>query len=74
MGTKTKDGQLEIKIFDEYMRDFQRGDPTLRMFSAHLHMDEATSHLHIDIVLYMTGNKSAIKKDTCGTETDNLLQ
>lgn len=61
MGTKTEDGQLEIKIFDEYMQDFQRSNPTLRMFSAHLHMDEAMSRLHIDIVLYTTGNKSAIK-------------
>ncbi len=39
MGAKTEDGQLAAKILDEYMQDFQRRNPTLRVFSAHLHMD-----------------------------------
>ncbi|EOS24732.1 hypothetical protein C804_05097 [Lachnospiraceae bacterium A4] len=30
MGAKSEDGQLAAKIFDEYMRDFQRRNPTLR--------------------------------------------
>ena len=41
MGAKTEDGQLAAKILDEYMQDFQRRNPTLRVFSAHLHMGEA---------------------------------
>lgn len=41
MGAKTEDGQLAAKILDEYMRDFQRRNPTLRVFSAHLHMGGA---------------------------------
>ena len=49
MGAKTEDGQLAAKILDEYMQDFQRRNPTLRVFSAHLHMDEATPHLHIEV-------------------------
>ena len=49
MGAKTEDGRLAAKILDEYMQDFQRRNPTLRVFSAHLHMDEATPHLHIDL-------------------------
>ena len=32
MGAKTKDGQLAAEILDEYMRDFQRRNPTLRVF------------------------------------------
>ena len=42
------------------MQDFQRRNPTLRVFSAHLHMDEATPHLHIDFVPYITGSKRGL--------------
>ena len=48
MGAKTAEGQMAAKILDEYMKGFQERNPTLRVFSAHLHMDEATPHLHID--------------------------
>ena len=61
MGAKTKDGQLAAKILDEYMQDFQRRNPTLRVFSAYLHMDEATPHLHIDFVPYTTGSKRGLE-------------
>ena len=57
MGAKTEDGRLAAGILDEYMQDFQRRNPTLRVFSAHLHMDEATPHLHIDFIPYTTGSK-----------------
>lgn len=57
MGATTENGQLAAKVLDEYMRDFQRRNPTLRVFSAYLHMDEATPHLHIDFVPYTTGSK-----------------
>ena len=30
------------------------------MFSAHLHMDEATPHLHIDFVPFTTGSKRGL--------------
>ena len=60
MGAETEEGQLATKILDEYMQDFQRRNPTLRVFSAHLHMDEATPHLHIDFVPYITGSKRGL--------------
>ena len=60
MGAKTENGQLAAKVLDKYMRDFQRRNPTLRVFSAYLHMDEATPHLHIDFVPYTTGSKRGI--------------
>ena len=60
MGAKTEDGQLAAKILDEYMQDFKRRNPTLRVFSAHLHMDEATPHLHIDFIPYTTGSKRGL--------------
>ena len=61
MGAKTENGQLAAKILDEYMQDFQQRNPTLRVFSAHLHMDEATPHLHIDFISYTTGSKRGLE-------------
>lgn len=60
MGAKTENGQLAAKVLDKYMRDFQRRNPMLRVFSAYLHMDEATPHLHIDFVPYTTGSKRGL--------------
>ena len=55
-GAATEDGELAAKILDEYMKEFQDRNPNLRVFSAHLHMDEATPHLHIDFVPFTTGS------------------
>ena len=60
MGAKTAEGQVAARILDEYMKGFQKRNPTLRVFSAHLHMDEATPHLHIDFVPYITGSKRGL--------------
>ena len=60
MGATTKEGQMAARILDVYMKDFQRRNPTLRVFSAHLHMDKATPHLHIDFVPYTTGSKRGL--------------
>ena len=60
MGAETEEVRLAAKILGEYMQDFQRRNPTLRVFSAHLHMDEATPHLHIDFVPYTTGSKRGL--------------
>lgn len=59
-GVKTADGILAGKVLNEYMKDFQKRNPTLRVFAAHLHMDEATPHLHIDFVPYITGSKRGV--------------
>ena len=60
MGAKTENGQLAAKVLDKYMQDFQRRNPTLRVFSAYLHMDEVSPHLHIDFVPYTTGSKRGL--------------
>ena len=60
MGAKTENGQLAAKVLDKYMQDFQRRNPMLKVFSAYLHMDEATPHLHIDFVPYTTGSKRGL--------------
>ena len=60
MGAMTEDGKLTAKVLDEYMGEFQERNPTLKVFSAHLHMDEATPHLHIDFVPFTTGSKRGL--------------
>ena len=39
------------------MKDFQKRNPSLRVFNCYLHQDEATPHLHIDFVPYVTNWK-----------------
>ena len=60
MGSETMEGQLAAKILDEYMKGFQERNPTLRVFATHLHLDEATPHLHIDFIPYVTGSKRGL--------------
>ena len=61
MNATTENGCLAAKVLDEYMRDFRQRNPTLRVFSAYLHMDEATPHLHIDFVPFTTGSKRGLE-------------
>ena len=60
MGATTENGELAKTVLDEYYQGFQKRNPTLRVFSAHLHMDEATPHLHIDFVPFTTGSKRGL--------------
>ena len=57
MAAGTPDGELAVKVLDEYIQDFQKRNPTLRVFICYLHQDEATPHLHVDFVPYVTGWK-----------------
>ena len=61
MNATTENGRLAAKVLDEYMRDFRQRNPMLRVFSAYLHMDEATPHLHIDFVPFTTGSKRGLE-------------
>ena len=60
MSAASENGQLARQMLDEYMQSFQQRNPTLRVFSAHLHMDEATPHLHIDFIPFTTGSKRGL--------------
>ena len=60
MNAKSEDGVLAKKILTEFMDEFQARNPNLYVFSAHLHMDEETPHLHIDFVPYITGSKRGL--------------
>ena len=52
--------ELARTVLDEYYQGFQGRNPNLRVFSAHLHMDEATPHIHIDFVPFTTGSKRGL--------------
>ena len=60
MSAESENGELARQILDEYHRRFQERNPQLKVFSAHLHMDEATPHLHSDFVPFTTGSKSGL--------------
>lgn len=64
--TNTKGEYEEIAelILNKFMEDFQKQNPNLYVFSAHLHMDEETPHLHIDFVPFTTGSKRGLETRT----------
>jgi len=57
---KSKEGQLAKEILTEYMEQFQERNPNLYVFSAHIHMDEETPHLHIDFVPFVRESKRGL--------------
>lgn len=60
MAVGTPEGTQAKTVLGEYMEGFQERNPHLRVFAAHLHMDEATPHLHIDFVPFTTGSKRGL--------------
>lgn len=60
INAQSENGELAKKILDEFMENFQQRNPNLKVFSAHLHMDEETPHLHIDFVPFVSGSKRGL--------------
>jgi len=60
MNASSSEGKLAKAILDDYMKSFQKRNSSLHVFSAHLHMDEETPHLHIDFIPYITGSKRGL--------------
>lgn len=46
----SQDWKTKQALCDEYMREFEKRNPNLKVFNAVLHLDEANPHLHIDFV------------------------
>lgn len=59
-GIHTELAETAKQCLIEYANRFQARNPTLRVFWSHLHMDEATPHVHIDFVPYITGSKRSM--------------
>ena len=54
------DGELAVKILDEYARGFSERNPNFHVFNSVLHLDEKTPHLHIDYVPIADGYKNGL--------------
>ena len=50
MNAKSEEGELAKEILIEFMKDFQKRNQYLQVFSAHLHMDEETPYIHVDFI------------------------
>lgn len=59
-GATTEIGMQAKMALDEYYNGFAERNPNLYVFSAHLHMDEATPHIHIDFVPFITGSNRGL--------------
>lgn len=60
MNAKSEEGQLAKEILIEFMKDFQKRNPYLHVFSAHLHMDEETPHVHVDFIPVICNSKRGL--------------
>ena len=65
-GDLTEDAKTAIEILEQYAKTFQERNPNLYLFNCVMHLDEATSHLHIDYIPVAHGYKN-------GMETRNSL-
>ena len=57
MNAREIEGSAAKDILIQFMQQFQERNPNLYVFSAHLHMDEETPHLHIDFVPFIRNSK-----------------
>ena len=60
MGAAGENAELAKTILDKFYHSFLERNPQLHVYSAHLHMDEATPHLHIDFIPFTTGSKRGL--------------
>lgn len=42
--------EVKKQLCEDYMREFEKRNPNMKVFNAVLHLDEANPHLHIDFV------------------------
>lgn len=49
-GINTANFESAKQMLDEYMREFEKRNPNIKVFNAVMHLDEATPHLHIDFI------------------------
>lgn len=59
-GCLSDEGQITKSVLVEFAKEFQTRNPQFKVFGVYLHVDEATPHLHIDFVPYMTGSKRGL--------------
>ena len=60
MGIGTGHEWTAQKILIDYINNFEKRNPNLFVFNSVLHMDEATPHLHIDFIPFITESKRGL--------------
>lgn len=50
-----------ITTLKKFYEEFENNYPRLKVIGAVIHLDEATPHLHLDIIPYATGGKKGLK-------------
>jgi len=59
-GVGSDNWEIAKTLLDEYMREFEKRNPNLKVFNAVMHLDEATPHLHINFVPVCYGQKQGL--------------
>lgn len=59
-GVGSENWETAKTMLEEYMRNFEKRNPNLKVFNAVMHLDEATPHLHIDFVPVCRGQKQGL--------------
>ncbi len=59
-GVGSENWETAKSLLDEYMRDFEKRNPNLKVFNAVMHLDEATPLLHINFVPVCYGQKQGL--------------
>ena len=59
-GLNSENWETAQDMLDEYMRDFEKRNPNLKVFNAVMHLDESTPHLHIDFVPLTKKNRKGL--------------
>ena len=59
-GVGSENWETAKQLLDEYMRDFEKRNPNLKVFNAVMHLDEATPHLHINFVPVCYGQRQGL--------------
>lgn len=50
VGVGTEEWETAKNLCNEYMSEFEKRNPNMKVFNAVLHLDEANPHLHIDFI------------------------
>lgn len=61
IGNREDSDERYAELLKEYCEDFENRNPQMKIVGAVIHMDEATPHLHLDYVPYITGQKRGLE-------------
>jgi len=59
-GVGSRNWETAKNMLNEYMQEFEKRNPNLKVFNAIMHLDESTPHLHIDFVPVARRNKKGL--------------